>query len=217
MRLNFEKKEKINSKRRSITRGAIVLSAILLPSAFFLWNSSSAGSDKFDEKTSSKGKRVFAVITVGWEPQRYLHESKGYLAQILQRYTNFCELGHSVSVHICLYEREGAKLFWSSKIQEMRHYCERIQSNITVRLEFFQHRKLPNGAYGTKGDLAIRYREFFLRELDRYDTFIVQEDDVIFSENIIAYFYTWLRSYTSCKIIRMESYYPAYTMQKSAM
>jgi hypothetical protein len=206
MRLDFEKKEKRNSKRRSIFRGAIIiLSVLVLHSAFFLWkNRSNAGSDKFDEKTSSEGKRVIAVITVGWEPHRYLRESRGYLELILQRYTNFCELGHSVSVDICLYESEGAQHFWSSKIQEMGHYCERIKSNITVSLEFFHHRKLPNGAYGTKGDLAIRYREIFLRELDRYDTFIVQEDDVIFSENIITYFYTWLyflQNYTNGKLL----------------
>ena len=62
--------------------------------------------------------------------------------------------------------------------------CSINQSNIAVRLEFFQHRKLPNGAYGTKGDLAIRYREIFLRELDNYDTFIVQEDDSVDSVDI---------------------------------
>ncbi len=82
--------------------------------------------------------------------------------------------------------------------------CSINQSNIAVRLEFFQHRKLLNGAYGTKGNLAIRYREIFLRELDNYDTFIVQEDDVIFSENIVAYFYTWLyflQNHTNGKLL----------------
>ena len=86
MRLKFEKKEKINSKRRSIIRGA-TLSIILLHSALLLWDHSNAKNDKFDEKTSSDRKRVIAVITVGWKAHRYLHESRAYLAQILQRYT----------------------------------------------------------------------------------------------------------------------------------
>jgi len=66
MRLDFEKKEKRNSKRRSIFRGAIIiLSVLVLHSAFFLWkNRSNAGSDKFDEKTSSEGKVAKCSKTV---------------------------------------------------------------------------------------------------------------------------------------------------------
>ena len=197
----FDKKVRINFKRVFTTRGAILLFILLLYSKLFYVNNKLGN---FDERTAVSGKSVVTVITVGWESHKYLNAHKAYLVQILQRYTNLCEFGHSITVVICLYDDEGAELFWSAQIQEMRYYCERIQSNIAVRLEFFQHRKLPNGAYGTKGDLAIRYREIFLRELDNYDTFIVQEDDVIFSENIVAYFYTWLyflQNHTNGKLL----------------
>ena len=139
-------------------------------------------------------KSILAVVTVGWDFQRYEKANKGYLDVILSNYVDMCEFGHKVTVLLCMYEEKNAQDWWSTHLDldSKKHFCSRVNFTIPIHLEFYKFRKLPKKAFGTKGDLAIRYREIFLREVENFDTFIVQEDDVIFRKETVSYFYEYL-------------------------
>ena len=153
----------------------------------------------FSYKSSSNQNRlefksILAVVTVGWDSQRYEKANKGYLDAILSNYVDMCEFGHKVTVVLCMYQEKNAQNWWSTHLDlgSKKYFCSRVNFTIPIRLEFYEFRKLPKKAFGTKGDLAIRYREIFLREVENFDTFIVQEDDVIFRKETVSYFYEYL-------------------------
>jgi hypothetical protein len=86
------------------------------------------------------------------------------------------------------------------------YYCHRIGIPIPISLELFPFRPLPEGAFGTPGDLAIRHREIFTREQNNFDFYLVQEDDVSFDSASLQYFVT---AYQELKD-SSENFYPGF-------
>lgn len=118
-----------------------------------------------------------------------------YLHIILKNYVGICEAGYDVTVTLLLYSHGYD---FERFIHTEKYMCERIGRSINIKFEYFQLRPLPNNmiaGWTTKGDLAIRHREVFLREKKNFDLFIVQEDDVsidttnlrLFSKSLCAF------------------------------
>ena len=138
----------------------------------------SAVSRRRIQNQVTKEKSLFAVVNGVWgharwgSPQRIL-----YLDTILRNYVALCEEGYKVGVALVTYDNADNRK-WESIVQDENYYCMRIGAPISIDFFFFENRGLPPTAFGTPGDLAIRYRELFLKELNNYELFLVQEDDI---------------------------------------
>ena len=74
--------------------------------------------------------------------------------------------------------------------------CHRIDDTIEVRIEKFPWRDIPPGCLGTYGDLSIRHREVFAREINNFDLFISQENDIKFTSLSLHNFVTTYQSFS---------------------
>lgn len=149
--------------------------------------------------TSGVLPSVLATITGGWAfKESRTDERLMYLHIILTNYVSVCEAGFDVSVILISYDTGFSD--WKRYFDFSKYWCYRIMRPIFISAEFFEFRKLPKSAFGTKGDLSIRHREIFLRHLDKHDIFLVQEDDVSLDSRSLLYFV-----YLYCFLVGAES------------
>mmetsp|Transcript_2410 Transcript_2410/g.7934 ORF Transcript_2410/g.7934 Transcript_2410/m.7934 type:complete len:751 (-) Transcript_2410:313-2565(-) len=123
---------------------------------------------------------ILAVVTLGLA-KKYNFQ---FLSLILENYAHLCEIGFVVRVVLVTYvESEPQSIYYLQKLQPTCY-----SSKIEISIESFPLRPLPKTAFGTRGDLAIRHRDVFVREQDNYGYYLVQEDDVLYSAEVILYF-----------------------------
>lgn len=79
------------------------------------------------------------------------------------------------------------------------HKCSRSAKDFNLELRTFERRPIPAGSFGTAGDLAIRHREIFCKNLHDFDIFVSQEDDVSIGLRNIEYFKTHVHRFQGTK------------------
>ena len=134
---------------------------------------------------------LLAAVTGGWDMEEYKTDERAqYLDSILSSYTAMCEFGFHVSV--VLVAHEGVSQKWLNQaIDSKERWCSRIQKKLSIKVQLFPYRAPPNPNPGVSSDLAVRHREIFVQELENFDMFISQEDDVKFTHhNIISFLAT---------------------------
>jgi len=134
---------------------------------------------------------LLAAVTGGWGMENYKTDERAqYLDSILSSYTAMCEFGFDVSV--VLVAHEGLSQKWMNQaVDPEQRWCSRIQKKLSIKVKLFPYRAPPNPNPGVSSDLAIRHREIFVQELEEFDLFISQEDDVNFTpHNIISFLAT---------------------------
>jgi hypothetical protein len=143
---------------------------------------------------------LLVVVTGGWAMKRYRDDQHYlYLEQILANYVSICEAGFHVSVILVSYEGsednyiQTMPISWFPDFGSSKFICHQIGRPISVSVELYPFRPLPEGAFGTSGDLAIPYREIFHREQNNFDFFLVQEDDVSYDIVAVQYLLTYIK------------------------
>jgi hypothetical protein len=150
--------------------------------------------------STSTTKRVLAIVTGGWALQRYATQARlALLHDQLLRFVAACEQGYDVHVQLLTY------LGWeaSSYVDASRYFCARVGQSLNVSVSLFPLEPLPPTAYGTEGTLAFQHRYIFAREAERYDLFLVQEDDVAIMPHHFEYFLHWATQF------RGTDFYPS--------
>ena len=174
---------------------------------FTMFSSLSSGCANLLSMTDSRVSepRLLSVITYGYEfGVKEGKRRKHFLDIILRSFVTLCEADFSVSVAVAAYETE-ANSHWQDHVNTSMYFCTRNRAHLPISMELFPFRELGKGAFGTRGDLAIRHREIFLREKSNFDYFLVQEDDVKYSLQHVQYFIS-----TSAELSN-TNYYPTFT------
>ena len=139
------------------------------------------------DASSTACANILATVTGGWALEKYSdHAHFLYIDIILAAYAEMCESGYNVTVFLISYDFGEQE--WQRYVTSSKRRCHRSMFDFTVEMETFPLRQLPPGAYGTKGDLAIRHREIFLRYRKDFSLFISQEDDVRVRVGNVNYF-----------------------------
>ena len=129
---------------------------------------------------------LLVVVTGGWSLPMYKDDTHAlYLDVILQNYVQVCESGFRPTVVLATYD--SIDLTWINQVIDANsRFCYRIHKKVEVLVESFPF-NVPRG-FGTAGDLAIRHREIFVRELQNFDLFVSQENDVKLTDRNLHYF-----------------------------
>ena len=129
---------------------------------------------------------LLVVITGGWSLPMYKDDTHAlYLDDILQNYVQVCESGFRPTVVLATYDSIDST--WMNQVIDAKsRFCYRIQKKVDVLIESFPF-NVASG-FGTAGDLAIRHREIFVRELQNFDLFVSQENDVKLTDRNLHYF-----------------------------
>jgi hypothetical protein len=155
------------------------------------------------QETKVTTKSVLVAVTGGWAIEGFRTETRLlYLHNILTNFVASCESGFKIKVVLYTYDI-GFK-DWEKYIDVSEYWCSRIDAPLDIQMEFYEFRKLNPKAFGTAGDLVIRHREIFLREINNFNIFVVQEDDVSVRKVTLDYAYFWLEFFNS------TSYHPAF-------
>ena len=156
-------------------------------------------------KSSDYVPSLLGVITYGYEfGEKESMKRMHYLDIILKSYVTMREAGYFVSASIAAYESE-ANARWQDHLNTSRYVCATSGTFLPIVVELFPFRELGKDAFGTRGDLAIRHRDIFLREKNNYDYFLVQEDDVKYTLRHVQYYIHAL------EYLNNTNYYPTFT------
>jgi len=164
---------------------------------------------------SSKGTKsalgrasLLAVVTGGWALKEYQDDQHFfYLETILRNYVEMCENGLRVAVHLITYESPEESP-WENFAQTSKYGCHRAQNEFSIEVHKFRLRPLPQGSFGTAGDLAFRHREIFSQNVEYFDLFVSQEDDVSVTIHAVEYFAK------HAKILRKTRFYPGFVFHE---
>ena len=131
---------------------------------------------------------IIAVVTGGWGFANYRDEAHAqYLSRILDSYFEMCSYGFDVTLILLCHEsypREWIDEVLGGKKRDCGMSTGTM--NLSVRTAPFQ--ALRGKSFGTLSDLAIRHHQIFLKEIENYDLFISQEDDVLFTLEHVRHF-----------------------------
>jgi len=190
----------MNAEVRFHGRATLTLAALLsLPTSASCAVATSTLVPRAVETSSS----LLVVVTGVWENTGSdSHEATLlYLDTILNNYVMACEVGFNVKVVLATYKPSprhtspSGQKSWDDLVDFERYFCQRIEASIDVSVESFENRGLPPGGFGTAGDLAFRHRDIFMRELNNFDLFLVQEDDIDVQPRTLLYAERWIRRF----------------------
>ena len=159
---------------------------------FILLHSNGLGFDRFakfsfisEPQDSLANTSLLVVVTTSLSTEEgYMESRRFYLDAIQRNFASLCEIGMTVRVKFTAYNDMDIR--WKEYFNSTKGHCQREGSSFSLDLETFAYEKLPPEAFGTSGTLAMRHRDIFAREVENYDFFLIQEDDVNYTpENII--------------------------------
>ena len=158
-----------------------------------------------DTRISKDIATVLITVTGGWAEASYRDRShKLYLDAILQSYVEICEAGYRPTIILLAYDT--VPVDWVNVIiDSSNRMCRRIQQDLSVRMEMFPKHALPEGSFGTGGDLALDHHTIFEREKENYDWFVCQEDDVRLSPDNLR---VVVQSYNQLQRFGRSEYHP---------
>jgi len=146
-----------------------------------------------NQPSTNDATSILLVVNGGWAlPDYRTPKRQDFLETIIKNALEMCEAGYFVSLFLITYEPELDQISsffeWMPMDMLLQQKCKRTNSTIDIRLRLFPKLPLRSSQFGTGGNLGIRHREIFQAHKDYYDYFVIQEDDVLFTESLLTYY-----------------------------